>query len=98
MEDVKISKEKTQEIQNLYQRKYAIQDLCVVLASKNELVEEGNLFYERLLNDNLSCAQALEAFWDEIKAKYNITVKQGEELFLDFDTGEITLQKAGCGA
>ena len=98
MEDVKISKEKTQEIQNLYQRKYAIQDLCVVLPSKNELVEEGNLFYERLLNDNLSCAQALEAFWDEIKAKYNITVKQGEELFLDFDTGEITLQKADCGA
>lgn len=56
------------------------------------------MFYERLLNDNLSCAQALEAFWDEIKAKYNITVKQGEELFLDFDTGEITLQKADCGA
>lgn len=98
MDEIKISKEKTQEIQNLYQRKYAIHDLCVVLASKNELVEEGNLFYERLINDNLSCMQALDSFWDGIKAEYNITVKQGEELFLDFETGEITLQKADCGA
>lgn len=98
MDEIKISKEKTQEIQNLYQRKYAIHDLCVVLASKSELVEEGNLFYERLISDNLSCMQALESFWDGIKAKYNISVKQGEELFLDFETGEITLQKTNCGA
>ena len=47
MEKILISREKTEEIQNVYQRKYSINDLCVLLASKNELLEEGNLFYER---------------------------------------------------
>lgn len=98
MEEIKISKEKAQEIQNLYQRKYAISDLCLALASNNELVAEGNLFYERLIADNSSCMQALDLFWDEIKKKYQIILKSDEELFLDFQTGEITLQKMSCGA
>ena len=97
MEEIKISKDKTQEIQNLYQRKYAINDLCLMLASKSELVEEGNLFYNRLIDDNSACIQALDSFWNEVKNTYNITVKPDEELFLDFETGKIVLQKSTCG-
>ena len=72
MEKILISREKTEEIQNVYQRKYSINDLCVLLASKNELLEEGNLFYERLIKDNLSCLNELEAFWDNIKKEYDV--------------------------
>lgn len=93
MEEMRITKDKAQEIQNVYQRKYAISDLCIALASNNELVAEGNLFYERLIADNSACIQALDLFWDEIKKTYQITLKSDEELFLDFQTGEITLQK-----
>ncbi len=93
MEKILISREKTEEIQNVYQRKYSINDLCVLLASKNELLEEGNLFYERLIKDNLSCLNELEAFWDNIKKEYDVRLQDGEELYLNFNTSEIYVQK-----
>lgn len=93
MEKILISREKTEEIQNIYQRKYSVNDLCVLLASKNELLEDGNLFYERLIKDNLSCLNALEAFWDDIKKEYNIKLQEGEELYLNFNTSEVYVQK-----
>ena len=45
MGKILISREKTEEIQNVYQRKYSVNDLCVLLASKNELIKA-------LLNDS----------------------------------------------
>lgn len=93
MGKILISREKTEEIQNVYQRKYSVNDLCVLLASKNELIKEGNLFYERLIKDNLSCLNELEAFWDNIKKEYNIKLQEGEELYLNFNTSEVYIQK-----
>ena len=92
METIKISKEKAEEIQCIYDRKYSIENLCILLSSKNELVEEGNEFYERLIKDNMSCMKQLENFWNGIKEKYNINLKSNEELFLIFYTGEIALR------
>lgn len=93
MKEMKIPMEKAEEIQDLYQRKHSLEDLCVLLASKNELVEEGNLFYERLVSDNLDCLNQISTFWNNIKKNCDVVLQKDEDLFLDFTTGEISVQK-----
>lgn len=92
MQTLEISKEKAAHMQDLYERKYAINDLCILLASKNDLVEEGNLFYKRLINDNQVCMKEIDTLWNEIKEELNITLKENERIFLNFLSGEITIE------
>ena len=45
------------------------------------------------MSDNLSCLNELEAFWDNIKKEYDVRLQDGEELYLNFNTSEIYVQK-----
>ncbi len=96
MGKIYIDKKKIQEIQDLMDKKNAINDLCILLASNNDLVAEGNQFYERLLLDNEEYLLIMDKFWDDVKNKYNISLKDDEELYLDFASGEITIRKISC--
>lgn len=93
MEDVILSREETFAVHEVYERKASIEDLCLLLSNKNSLVKEGNLFYEKLLLDNIDCIRRLESFWKRTIDIYGIELKEDEEVSLDFYSGKIIIKK-----
>ena len=93
MEDVILSRDEVFNVHEVYERKASIEDLCLLLSSKNSLVKEGNLFYEKLLLDNIDCIRRLESFWARIIDMYEIELKEDEEVSLDFYSRRVIIKK-----
>lgn len=86
--------DKVNDFRVCYERKQSINDLCKTLAYNNGLFnEKESIFYNRLINENIECLKMMEKFWEECKSKYNIELKQGEELYIDFASNELAIRE-----
>lgn len=93
MEDVVLSREEAFIVHQVYDRKASVEDLCSLLSSKSSLIQEGNLFYEKLLFDNVDCTRRLESFWARTIDMYEIELNEDEEISLDFYSRKVIVKK-----
>lgn len=85
-----------EELQNYNEMKFAIEDLCKMLAINNELfIENDSIIYSRLINDNLEYLKKIEEFWRKYRKMYSVNLNQDEELYVDYITRELGIRKIG---
>ena len=87
-----ISKEKVSEIQSIYERKQALEDLCLTLCEKREFVSDFDYVYKRMVEDQKKCISDIEKFWNYIKENSGLRMEEGKQFYLDFETGKVTVR------
>lgn len=89
MKEYYVSIDKAQEIQILYERKQALEDLCLVLSEGKSFIEDNNGIYDKLISDSTLCLGKINKFWSEIENSGKIKADDGQQYHLDFATGKI---------
>ena len=93
MEELILSRDEAFNVHVIYERKASVEDLYSFLSSKDSLVEEGNLFYEKLLFDKVDCIRRLESFWERIMDIYEIELKEDDEISFDYYSRKAIIRK-----
>lgn len=79
-----LSKELEKIFQDIYERDAAIKDLCLMLASNNDLFQGNSDLYDRLIEDESKCKNEMKIFWNKCQDTYQVTLTPPEELYLNF--------------
>ena len=78
----KVSEEEKNEIQLLFERKKALNELSCLISQEDEL-------YSKLQEDKKETSEKYQKWWTEMSQKYNRGNGENSELFIDFESNEV---------
>lgn len=78
----KVSEEEKNEIQLLFERKKALNELSCLISQEDEL-------YSKLQEDKKETSEKYQKWWTEMFQKYNWGNWENSELFIDFESNEV---------
>ena len=95
-----ITESEKKEILRLYERKNALKELFVTLASPYLIEEERKILYEKIVDDMEKTFSQYENWWRVIAARYKWKSRENWRWMIDFNTNEVYLEDNGedsCG-
>lgn len=78
----KVSEEEKNEIQLLFERKKALNELSCLISQEDEL-------YSKLQEDKKETSEKYQKWWTAMSQKYNWDNGENSELFIDFESNEV---------
>ncbi|MBO5800003.1 MAG: CXXX repeat peptide modification system protein [Paludibacteraceae bacterium] len=77
-----VSEEEKNEIQLLFERKKALNELSCLISQEDEL-------YSKLQEDKKETSEKYQKWWTEMSQKYNWGNGENSELFIDFESNKV---------
>lgn len=81
----KVTEDEKKEIQSLFERKNALNELAKILTADNEIL------YEKLVQDIGETSSKFQGWWDRMAQQYNWERAENGLWEINFDTNEIFL-------
>jgi CXXX repeat modification system protein len=86
-----VTVEEKEEIERLYERKTALNELLMTLNNPSMSEEEKNILYEKILLDMGKTKRLFDKWWDDAVKKYQWKGTEQDQWSIDFKTNEIFL-------
>lgn len=88
----KVTEDERKEIQRLHERRSALKELYLTLASPYLDEEERRTLYERIIDDLEKTISQYDSWWREIPKKYQWKSKEKGHWIIDFETNVVYLE------
>lgn len=86
-----VTEEEKKQALQLFERKFALEELLMGVSDMSIAKEEWEELYERIVADSGKTGFKLQAWWDDMFQKYNWKLVEGGHWSINFKTNEIFL-------